>query len=303
MLKFIDIHAHAYRRPVPFVVQFCSPAELKVRYAAEGVQMGALLPIVSPEIYLPQSNEDILEMAAEAPETFFPFCNVDPRALTNRADAPLDTVLAYYRDLGCRGVGEIMPNLRMDDPRVQNLFRCAEAVGLPVTCDGSDRAEGDFGLYDLPGVPLLEHTLQRFPRLKFIAHGPIFWSEVRRLQRPAMRKTEFRPDGTQVGFLGKFGKVAEEGVAQQLLRTYDNLYGELSDALVFLEDDPEYAAAFLTEFQDKLFYGSDTCCATQPFRLKAFLVKLHDDGLLADGPFAKIVRLNAIRFFQLPIAP
>ena len=120
-----------------------------------------------------------------------------------------------------------MPNLRMDDPRVQNLFRCAEKVGLPVTCDGSDRTEGDFGLYDLPGVPLLEHTLQRFPRLKFIAHGPIFWSEVRRLPRPAMRKTEFLPNGTQVGFAGRFGKVSEEGVAQQLLRTYDNLYGEL----------------------------------------------------------------------------
>ena len=130
MLKFIDIHAHAYRRPVPFVVQFCSADELKARYQAEGVQMGALLPIVSPEIYLPQANEDILEMVEQSPECFFPFCNVDPRALTNRADAPLDSVLAYYRDLGCRGVGEIMPNLRMDDPRVQNLFRCAEKVGL-----------------------------------------------------------------------------------------------------------------------------------------------------------------------------
>ena len=301
MLKFIDIHAHAYRRPVPFVVQFCSADELKARYKAEGVQMGALLPIVSPEIYLPQANEDILEMVEQSPECFFPFCNVDPRALTNRADAPLDSVLAYYRDLGCRGVGEIMPNLRMDDPRVQNLFRCAEKVGLPVTCDGSDRTEGDFGLYDLPGVPLLEHTLQRFPRLKFIAHGPIFWSEVRRLPRPAMRKTEFRPDGTQVGFLPRLGKVTEEGVAPQLLRACDNLYGELSDALPFLEDDPEYAAAFLTEFQDRLFYGSDTCQATQPFRLKAFLEELNASGRLGDEAFAKIARTNAIRFFRLPL--
>ncbi len=29
---FIDIHAHAYRRPVPFVVQFCSADELLKRY-------------------------------------------------------------------------------------------------------------------------------------------------------------------------------------------------------------------------------------------------------------------------------
>ena len=85
---FIDIHAHAYRRPVPFVVQFCTPEQVLQRYDEAGIEKGALLPIVSPEIYLPQANEDILDMAAQYPDRFIPFCNVDPRALTNSADAP-----------------------------------------------------------------------------------------------------------------------------------------------------------------------------------------------------------------------
>ena len=145
---FIDIHAHAYRRPTPFVTQFPTVEQIIERYDQHGIEKGILLPVVSPEIYLPQSNEDILEMCEQYPERLFAFCNLDPRALTNSADAPLDRVLRYYKDKGCRGVGEIMPNLSFMDPMVQNLFKHAQEVGLPVTFDGSDQLSGDFGLYD-----------------------------------------------------------------------------------------------------------------------------------------------------------
>ncbi len=37
---------------------------------------------------------------------------------------------------------------------------------MPLVFDGSDQLTGDFGLYDEPGLPQLEHTLQRFPKLK-----------------------------------------------------------------------------------------------------------------------------------------
>ena len=52
-----------------------------------------------------------------------------------------------------------MPTLELMDPMVQNLFACAEKVGLPVVYDGSDQKTGDFGLYDDPGLPQLEHTI------------------------------------------------------------------------------------------------------------------------------------------------
>ena len=301
-MKYIDIHAHAYRRPLPFVTQFHSPDELIACYDQYGIEMGALLPVVNSEIYLPQANEDILDMVAAHPDRFFAFCNVDPRALINRADAPLDTVLEYYKALGCKGVGEIMPNLPFEDELVQNLFRCAEKVGLPVTTDGSDRVGGDFGLCDAPGLPGLEHTLQRFPDLKFIAHGPIFWIELMP-DPPAARKAVFGIDGLQHGTIRKAKRIEEGGVAVELLRLFPNLYGELSDAVGILKQDEDFAIRFLTEFQDRLFFGTDSCNSTcdANYQGKLWFDALHASGRLPESVWKKICRNNAIDFFGLSL--
>ena len=181
---FIDIHTHAYRIKPPFLCNFCTPDELIARYDEEGIERGCVLPIVSPEVYFPQANEDILEMAAQYPDRIIPWCNIDPRLLTNAPNAPLGKVLAHYKEAGCKGLGEVMINLPMMHPLVQNLFRHAEDVGLPVIFDGSDQVGGDFGLYDDPGLPQLEHTLQSFPKLVILGHGPTFWSEIARLETP-----------------------------------------------------------------------------------------------------------------------
>ncbi|HJN16260.1 MAG TPA: hypothetical protein QGH10_12235, partial [Armatimonadota bacterium] len=79
---FIDCHCHAYRI-LPPVYSFSTPEQVIERFDAEGIERGALLPIVSPEIYLPQANEDILEMVEQYPDRFFAFCNIDPRSITN----------------------------------------------------------------------------------------------------------------------------------------------------------------------------------------------------------------------------
>jgi predicted TIM-barrel fold metal-dependent hydrolase len=297
---FIDIHAHAYRKPVPFVVQFCTAEQVLERYDQAGIEKGVLLPIVSPEIYLPQANEDILEMAEQYPDRLIPFCNIDPRALTNSVDAPLDRLLRYYRDLGCKGVGEVMINVPVMDPMVQNLFKHAQDVGLPVILEGSDRVGGDFGLYDDPGLPQLEHTLQRFPELTVLAHGPVFWSEITRLETPAERKPAFRPDGGQSGWT-ESGPIEEEGVVPKLLRRYPNLYGDLSDPSPWnaLKRDPEYGPRFLTEFQDRLLFGTDICHFEMPFWMVDLLNEWRDAGKISEEVFAKVARENAVRLLGL----
>lgn len=164
---YIDIHSHVYKnhpRGIKGIPDFCTPEELIFRYDELNIEKGVLLPIVSPEIYLPQSNEDILEIAAAYPDRFIPFCNIDPRAMENSPYSRLEILLEYYKERGCKGLGEVMPNLPLLDPKVQNLFRCAEIVGLPVIFDGSDQLTHDFGIYDDPGLPQLEHTLQRLDR-------------------------------------------------------------------------------------------------------------------------------------------
>jgi len=297
---FIDIHAHAYRICPPFVCRFCNAEQLIERYDECGIERGALLPIVSPEIYFPQANEDILEMAEQYPDRFIPFCNVDPRVLTNSADAPLDRVLRHYRDQGCKGLGEVMLNVPVMDPMVQNLFKHAQDVGLPVIFDGSDQVGGDFGLYDDPGLPQLEHTLQRFPDLIMLGHGPVFWSEIGRLETPAERGFVFRPGGGQVGRLPT-GPIKEEGVVPKLFRRYPNLYGDLSDKTPWnaLSRDPEYGPKFLTEFQDRLLYGTDICGPEMPLPMIDLLLEWRDAKKISEEVFSKVARENAVKLLEL----
>ena len=297
---FIDIHAHAYRKCPPFIVQFCTAEQLLERYDQAGIEKGALLPIVSPEIYLPQANEDILEMVEQYPDRFFAFCNIDPRAVTNSWDAPLGDLLRHYKDQGCKGLGEVMPNMPVMDPMVQNLFKHAQAVGLPVIFDGSDQTVGDFGLYDDPGLPQLEHTLQRFPDLIMFGHGPVFWAEIGRLETPADRGFVFRPGGGQVGRLPS-GPIKEEGVVPKLMRRYPNLYGDLSDMTPFtaLSRDPEYGPKFVDEFQDRLLYGTDLCFPDMPLPMIDLLIDWRDTGKISGEVFNKVARENAVRIFEL----
>ena len=306
----IDIHAHAYRTPIriseqaasdiPDVMDFCSAAQVVKRYDELGIDKGVLLPIVSPEIYLPQSNEDILEMAQQYPDRLIPYCNIDPRALTNSPDAPLEKLLYYYKEKGCKGVGEVMLNLPVMHPLVQNLFKCAQTVGLPVVFDGSDQLTGDFGLYDDPGLPQLEHTLQKFPDLILFGHGPIFWSEIARLRTPGERGFVFKRDGKQVGLLNN-SPVEEEGVVPVLLRRYGNLYADLSDFTAFnaFNRDHSYGPKFLEEFKDRVFFGTDLCSQFQEFPLIDLLKNWHETGKISTDAFNKITHENAIRLLGL----
>jgi len=284
---FIDIHVHAYWGECPPAagsVPFATPEQVLARYDEIGIERGVLLPLIGPEYYLPQSNEDILRMCAESQGRFVPFCNIDPRGISNTPDAPFGIWLEHYRARGCRGIGEVMPNLPFEDPRCQNLFRHVQDVGFPLIFDISDRIGGDYGFYDDPGLPQLERTLRRFPRLRILGHGPAFWSEIGPLQTPADRGGY--PDYP----------FDEEGVVPRLFRRYPNLYGDLSAGSGYnaLARNPEYAAGFLTEFQDRLLFGTDLCAPDGKLPLAGFLKGLLAQGRITEAVFDKVAKGNAI---------
>jgi predicted TIM-barrel fold metal-dependent hydrolase len=280
---FIDIHAHAYIWPGPR--NFSTPQQLLERYRAIGIERAVLLPLVSPEVYLPQSNEEILEIARRWSDTFIPFCNIDPRALTNSPEAQLGDLLAYYRDRGCLGIGEVMPNLPFSDPMVRNLFKHVQDIGFPLTFDMSTRIGGAYGLYDDPGLPQFEATLIDFPDLEFLGHGPPFWAEMAELRSPDDR----------AGYPSY--PVEVEGAVPRLMREYDNLYGDLSAGSGYnaLARDPDHAVGFLEEFQDRLLFGTDICAPDGGTPLVDFLLELRDEGRLSRAAFRKVARENAVR--------
>lgn len=297
---FIDIHGHAYKEPIPFVTSFYNPQQLLESDNALGIEKTVLLPVVSPEIYFPQSNEEVLEIAAKHPDRFIPFCNIDPRSLKNAPHSDFGPVLEYYKKKGCKGVGEIMPNLPLNHPKVQNLLRYIEIAELPVIFDGSDQLDGDFGLYDDPGLPMLEHTLQSFPNLKILGHGPTFWAELGKLETPGSRGYIFSIKGRQVGN-PPTEPFVEEGVVPKLMRKYKNLMGDLSDGspTIALKRNPEYGAKFLTEFQDRLFFGTDRCCLGVYPDIITLLIEWRDQGKISQTVFNKIAKENAIKLLGL----
>lgn len=293
-VMFIDIHAHAYRvQPIYSVrkdYRWAMPETLVRFYDKYNVEKGILLPIVSPECNAIQSNEDILEAAERFPGRFVPFCNIDPRAIFNSPDAPLENHILRYKEAGCKGIGEVMANYPFQHPMMRNLFRAAEVSGLPMTIHVADKIGGCYGIYDEPGLPGLAKTLEDFPKLRIFGHSAAFWAEISELNSPEDR----------AGY--PKGKV-KEGAVARLMRKYPNLIGDLSansgaNALI---RDPEYAVKFLNEFQDRLCFGMDICL--EPFenniKLIGFLNELRESGKISDEVFRKVARENAERILGI----
>jgi len=290
---FIDIHGHTLKShgfPRGTKNAFAIPSELIERYDKIGIERAVLLPVVNVECsYGTQSNEEILEIAADFHGRFIPFCNIDPRALGNSPLSPLGDILKFYRDKGCRGIGEVCANLLFMDPLVQNLFKGAEEAGIPLTFHIAPYIGGFYGLYDDPGLPQLEMSLQLFPKLKFFGHSQAFWAEIARMETP----------GERTGYPAS--PVKEEGIVPKLMRKYPNLYGDLSagSGCNALKRDRKFAIKFLNEFQDRLMFGTDICAPDTATPLVDFMLDLKNSGDITEIVFDKVARENAIKILNL----
>ena len=87
----------------------------------------------------------------------------------------------------------------------------------------------------------------------------------------------------------------------KLFRHYGNLYGELSDAYGPLARDDDFGPKFLTEFQDRLFFGTDTCGPNHRYLLRELLLRWRDEKRITEAVFTKIAHDNAVKFFHLSI--
>ena len=235
-----------------------------------------------------QSNEEVLNIAKMHPGRFIPFCNIDPRNYRNNFTSPFADGFRWYRDKGCKGIGELCCNLSILDGRLQALFKAAEEVGFSVTFHMAPFTGNNYGLVDLPGMPGLEMCLQRYPNLKFFGHSHAFWCEI----------------GTYKGQHLRFGYPTgpvKEGRLPKLMRKYPNLYGDLSagSGSNALMRDRAYAAKFLVEFQDRLMFGMDICSPERererPNKLSGFLRDMLANGDITEEVFNKVARGNAER--------
>jgi predicted TIM-barrel fold metal-dependent hydrolase len=293
MKMLIDLHLHTVRSPGLLRSRgdtFATPAQLVERMDEIGISRGVLLPIVSPEGgHLQVLTEEVLEAAREFPGRFISFCNVDPRADTNTAQADLGRILDYYIDKGCRGLGEITANIPWDDPRVHNLFAACQSRALPVTFHIGPQSGGCYGLIDEPGLPGLERALQRFPGLTFLGHSQPFWAEI-------------APDYGEAGRNGyPKGPVRPGGRLPELFARYPNLCGDLSAGSGHnaVSRDPEFGCHFMEMYQDRLFFATDICSPGDDTPLVRYLAAMADEGRLSRQAYEKITWRNANKLLNL----
>lgn len=290
---FIDIHIHAMCNPMTQrwgTPEFARPEQLLRRFDENGTERACLLPLVSPEARLGvQSTEEIISICRQHPNRFIPFCNVDPRMVTNAPDAPLNELLDLYKAAGCKGVGEVTANLAFNDPLVENFFKHVQAVRLPLTFHISPTLGGNYGLYDEPGLPLLEGALRKFPDLVFLGHSQAFWCEIGPLADVKDRWGYPK------------GPVSMDGRVVDLMRRYPNLHGDLSanSGCNAISRDEAFGCEFLEEFQDRLYFGTDITNPNTPSPLRDYLLRLRDEKGIAEAVFRKVARGNAIRLLCL----
>ena len=173
-------------------------------------------------------------------------------------------------------------------------------TGFHSAQDGSAQRHGDFGVYDDPGLPMLERMLMSFPNLKIFGHGPVFWTEIGKLDTIGCRAAYMHPWGGQVENLPR-GPIYEEGTVPKLFRKYPNLMGDLSDgtAYIAISRDPEYGPRFLSEFEDRLCFGTDLMGENMPVELDSLLISWKEQGKISETTFRKIAYDNAAKLLDI----
>jgi len=307
----IDFHAHVgdLRSPEEMERGPITWKDLIDRLDDEGIDKAVLLPVnVSPEscksplFFSPRSDiVSQLETAARYPERLILFGNFDPRMgclgnlephqVANPPEADFSWFLKRLRELGCVGIGEVTANLPLDDPRVINMFRQCGQWDMPVLFHCTGPGRGVYGLFDEVGLPRLERLLGEAPDTTIIGHAPGFWAEI---------AGELKPEEK---FIYPKGPIEKEGSLLKLLRSCPNLYADISANSGYnaISRDKSFGVRFLTEFQDRILFGTDVCFGDKGGRMPhlSYLRSLLSDKLISREVFDKITGDNALKILKL----
>ncbi len=296
----IDVHAHIgdlrspknlHRKPVTL-------ESLIARLDEEGIDLAVVLPwppcpeaVEFPSLFSPYPDiVSQIKATLKYPRRLIPFGNIDPRWGGNSARTDFSWLLERFIEMGCVGIGEVSANMLFDDPRVINLFKQCGEWDLPVTIESTGPGEGHYGFIDDVGSPHLENLLKKVPDTIIIGHGPGFWADI--------------GEGITVEEKSGYpkGPIHKEGAVPRLLRTYHNLYADISAFSGYnaLTRDKEFGINFLNEFEDRLLFGTDVCFGDPEGRslhLK-YLKKLLEEGKITKKTFEKITSRNALKVMK-----
>jgi uncharacterized protein len=293
----IDIHAHIGDFTTKREHVAVTPDSLIARMNAEEIGLAVVLPFGNAPESVPlrwwfspyPGIVDQIRITERYPGRLIPFGSADPRMGGNTVRTDFSWILERFVEMGCVGIGEVVPNIPIDDPRVVNLIRQCGRWQLPVLYHGTRPGKGRYGLIDEVGSPRLRRLLDEVPDATVIGHGPGFWAEI---GGPTEDHHTAYPSGP----------ITEEGSLPGLLRTYPHLFADLSarSRLNAISRDEPVGIRFLNEFQDKLLCGTDVCLEGEEWRMPhpSFLHRLLAAGQISPAGFDKIASGNALRILR-----
>lgn len=293
-MKKIDIHIHTSmweKTQLQPGVILASPEEIKESYKELNIDKGFLLPLISPERrFSVQTNEEMEYLANKYFDTFYWFCNIDPRMGSNSSKTDFSEFLEYYKKRGAIGLGEVTANIYADDPLLDNLFYHCGECDMPVTIHIGHKKNDCYGIIDELGLPRLEKMLKKHPKLKILGHSQCFWNEM----------GDNVTEENRTDYIT--GKVENSRILE-LMREYPNLYCDISagSGYTAMSRDPDFTYRFIEEFSDRLMYGTDICRPYQKTYLADWLDASFEKGCISQENYYKICRGNAIKLFNLNI--
>lgn len=292
----VDLHVHcALKREETGRVSPRNPLdcyvadykELRAHLESQGIGKAVLMSSGESKTRGFGTNEECALIVQNQPDFFAWMCNLD--AIESQT---VYERMSRYKDQGAIGVGELSVNEWMDSPFLMEVFASAEKLDLPVTIHMSPEPGYEYGVCDKAGLPLLEQTLKRFPKLKILGHSQMFWLEI---------SSDCPKEGNQLRSAMGRGLVQPGGRLEQLFQSYSNLYGDLSgySGSCAIMRDEEYGLRFMEEFSNQLFFATDTVNEQQTFPLGRYMNQAYEEGRLSKNAYRKISYQNANNVFKL----
>jgi len=253
-MRLIDFHVHL-RHPQPWrypELYGLSAEQLIDRMDREGIDRSVLLPLESPEAAEYLMTDDVVAARDCYPERFIAFVCIDPR----RANLQ-ERIAAYVEKYDCKGFGELKNELDFDEQRNEAIYEVCNHYELPLVFHMDPTL-----CCDHVGLPCLEKMAQKYDKVKFVGHGPGFWS--------AISGDDDRTGGYPSG------PIKPGGALDRLMGEYDNVYGEFSAGSGHnaLTRDPQFTEGFIERNHEKLMFGTDFLQAGQKLPQVEWLASL-----------------------------
>jgi len=236
-LRIIDFHVHPWIAQTWSYPEFfgLTPHQLVDRMDRESIAISVLLPEESPECTEYILTREVAAVRDIYPERFIAFVSIDPRQSRLQ-----ERIVACIENFGCKGFGELKNGLLLDDPANEAIYEVCNQYGLPLVFHCDSRL-----CRDDAGLPRLEAMARKYDKLKFVGHGPGFWSAI----SGDDDRSENYPKGP----------IKPGGALDRLFAEFDNVYGEFSAGSGYnaLTRDPDFTPGFVERNHHKLLFGTD----------------------------------------------